>query len=86
MGTPVGNSIAPVIKITGNKDTVTRLADMIDFDTSGNISGTRSIEEPGEELLDYIVRVCNGEEVKAEINGMSSMAINQFYSYAYNLY
>jgi len=82
MGTPVGNAIAPVVKITGNKDTATRLSDMIDFDTSDSISGAKSVEELGRELLEYIVNVCNGEKVKAEINGISNMAINQFYSYA----
>jgi len=82
MGTPVGNALVPVIKITGNNDTATRLEDMIDFDTSSSISGTKSVEELGKELLDYMVRVCNGEEVKAEINNISDMAINQFYSYA----
>lgn len=82
MGTPVGNAIAPVIKITGNSDTAHRLNDMIDFDTSGSISGIKSVDELGEDLLDYILRVCNGELVKAEENGMSDVAINQFYSYA----
>lgn len=82
MGTPVGNAIAPVIKITGNRDTAVRLADMIDFDTSKSISGEKSVEELGEELLHYIASVCNGEEVIAEINGFSEMAINQFYSYS----
>lgn len=82
MGTPVGNAIAPVIKITGNKDTATRLEDMIDFDTSSSITGEKSVEELGKELLDYIVNVCNGEKVKAEVNEAYEMAINQFYSYA----
>ncbi len=35
-GTPVGNAIAPVIKITGNHHTFTHLNDMMDFDTSGS--------------------------------------------------
>jgi len=47
-----------------------------------SISGEKSIDELGKELLDYIIRVCDGEQVKAEINGISDMAINQFYSYA----
>jgi altronate dehydratase large subunit len=82
MGTPVGNAIAPVVKITGNKDTASRLTDMIDFDTSKSISGEKSVEELGSELFDYIIDVCNGEGVVAEVNGFSDMAINQFYSYS----
>lgn len=81
MGTPVGNAISPVVKITGNSVTATRLNDMIDFDTSDSISGKKTVEDLGRELLEYIIRVCNGEEVKAEINGISDMAINQFNSY-----
>jgi len=80
-GTPVGNPIAPVIKITGNRETFIKLNDMIDFDTSGSISGEMSIDELSEKLLDYIIEVCNGEPVKAEINEMFEMAINQFGSY-----
>lgn len=82
MGTPVGNAIAPVIKITGNKDTAIRLGDMIDFDTSRSITGEKQIAEFGEDLLNYILEICNGKEVKAEINGFEEMAINQFSSYA----
>lgn len=82
MGTPVGNAIAPVIKITGNHDTAIRLNDMIDFDTSASISGKKTVEGLSGELLRYMVHVFNGEKVKAEINGISDMAINQFYSYA----
>lgn len=82
MGTPVGNAIAPVIKITGNRDTAVRLNDLIDFDTSDSITGAKSVEELGEELLSYIVQVCNGKTVKAEDNEISDMAINQFNSYA----
>ena len=80
-GTPVGNAIAPVIKITGNHDTFTYLNDMMDFDTSDSFLGHKTIEELGEELLEYILRVCNGTLVKAEENDISDMAINQLHSY-----
>ena len=80
-GTPVGNAIAPVIKITGNHDTFVRQNDMLDFDTSDSITGVKSIEELGEELLKYIIQVCNGETVKAEDNDISDVAINQLSSY-----
>jgi altronate dehydratase large subunit len=81
-GNPIGNPIAPVIKITGNHDTAVRLADFIDFDTSATLSGEKSFEELGEEMLQYIVDVCNGEEVKAEINGACEMSVNQNNSYS----
>ena len=80
-GTPVGNAIAPVIKITGNHHTFTHLNDMMDFDTSGSFLSDTSIEDLGAELLEYILDVCNGTLVKAEENDISDMAINQLHSY-----
>lgn len=81
MGTPVGTAVAPVIKMTGNAKTAQFLSDLIDFDSSSTITGEHSIEEQGEELLRYILRVCEGEPVKAELNDACDMAINQFASY-----
>ncbi len=80
-GTPVGNAVAPVIKITGNRDTFNRLNDMMDYDTSSSYIEGVSIEELGGDLLNYILEVCNGRLVKAEENDISDMAINQLHSY-----
>ena len=80
-GTPVGNAVAPVIKITGNHDTFVRLNDMMDFDTSASYREGVPIETLGKELLDYIIEVCSGKTVKAEDNDISDMAINQLHSY-----
>lgn len=81
LGNPVGNPVAPVIKITGNQDTAVRLSDFIDVNTSGSITGEKSIEQLGRELMDYMLGVCNGTLVKAEENGACEVAINQNYSY-----
>ena len=80
-GNPVGNPVCPVIKMTANRDTATRLADIIDFDASGAIAGETSQEQLADELLAYIVRVCEGELTKAEINGSGEILINQQLSY-----
>jgi len=81
LGNPVGSAVAPVIKITGNRDTATRLEDIIDFDSSASIFGEKTVEELGSELLSYILRVAEGEAVKAEINEACEIAINQFHSF-----
>ncbi|GHT00443.1 carbohydrate hydrolase [Synergistales bacterium] len=81
MGTPVGTAVAPVIKMTGNRDTYKNLEDILDFDSSASIYGEKTTEELGGELLEYILRVASGERVKAEINEAFDMAINQFASY-----
>lgn len=80
-GNPIGNPIAPVIKITGNHDAACWLEDFIDFDTSESISGAKSFEELGDELLNHILQVAEGEETKAEINGCCEMGINQNFCY-----
>ncbi|MEM2755162.1 MAG: UxaA family hydrolase, partial [Candidatus Methanomethylicia archaeon] len=49
-GTPVGNPIAPVIKITGNPETAEKMRDDLDVDVSGIILGTESIEEAGRKI------------------------------------
>lgn len=81
-GNPIGNPIAPVVKITGNHEAAIRFADFIDLDTSESLSGKKSFDELSREMLEYMVRVCNGESVKAEINGACEMAVNQINSYS----
>lgn len=81
-GNPIGNPIAPVIKITGNHDAAEWLEDFIDFDTSASITGEKSFAELGQELLNFTLDICSGKKTKAEINGACEMGINQNYSYA----
>ncbi|MCB0851975.1 MAG: altronate dehydratase, partial [Bacteroidetes bacterium] len=67
LGTPTGNPVAPVLKISSNTILADRMADIIDLDTGPVIAGTSTIEEKGEELLDLIIRVASGEMMaKAE--------------------
>ena len=65
-GTPTGNPLAPVIKLTGNQFTFNNMIDNIDFDVSEIVSGQKTIEEMGEKLFEEIVEVCNGKITKAE--------------------
>ena len=67
LGTPTGNPIAPVIKLSSNSDLAHRMSDIIDIDTGPIISGESTIEQMGEEVLDLIVKVTSGEfRTKAE--------------------
>lgn len=74
-GTPIGNALVPVIKITGNKHTFESMEDNIDMDTSGVIEGTRTLDELGDELYKMLVQVCNGKKTKAELYGFDDFAI-----------
>jgi altronate dehydratase large subunit len=82
MGNPVGNPIAPVLKITGNHRTFEWNNDFMDFDTSDSIAHKKTIHELGEELLALILEVCNGKKVKAEEWGMTEIAINRLCTFA----
>src|SRR5437660_7169614 len=68
LGTPTGNPIAPVLKISTNSDLARRMQDIIDIDTGGIISGETTIEQMGETILDRAVQVASGEvRTKAEM-------------------
>jgi altronate hydrolase len=72
LGTPTGNPITPVIKLSTNSDLARRMPDIIDIDTGGIISGETSIERMGEEILQQVIRVASGEmRTKAELLGQN---------------
>ncbi|MEP2281109.1 altronate dehydratase family protein [Maribacter sp.] len=62
LGTPTGNPIAPVLKVSSNSELAKRMSDIIDIDTGAIIRGEKSIEEMGEEILEYIIEVASGEK------------------------
>jgi altronate hydrolase len=67
LGTPTGNPIAPVVKLSSNTALARRMPDIIDIDTGAIIAGEATIEQMGERILDLVVRVASGEvQTKAE--------------------
>lgn len=72
LGTPTGNPITPVVKLSTNSTLASRMEDVIDVDTSAIISGEASIEREGENILEYVISVANGEvRTKAELKGQA---------------
>ena len=70
LGTPTGNPIAPVIKLATNSELAERMSDIIDFDCGGIVRGEKTIEQTGEEILEFVIRVASGEVwTKAELLG-----------------
>jgi altronate hydrolase len=67
LGTPTGNPVTPVIKISSNTPLARRLPDIIDFDSGPIVTGDKTIEEVGEELLNLILRVASGEVQPAAV-------------------
>ncbi|MCC9019628.1 MULTISPECIES: UxaA family hydrolase [Flavobacterium] len=60
LGTPTGNPIAPVVKISSNTDLAKKMSDIIDIDTGGIITGEKSIDEMADEMLEFIIDVASG--------------------------
>jgi altronate hydrolase len=67
LGTPTGNPVSQVIKLSTNTKLAQRMPDIIDFNTGGIISGEKTIEQTGEEILDFITKVASGEVVAKSV-------------------
>lgn len=61
LGTPTGNPIAPVIKVSTNNQLHQKMADIIDLNAGTIITGEDTIESKGIELLEYIIQVASGK-------------------------
>ena len=61
LGTPTGNPITPVLKLSSNTDLYNRMNDIIDINAGTVISGEDSIESVGEKILEYIIAVASGK-------------------------
>jgi altronate hydrolase len=68
LGTPMGNPIAPVVKISSNTVLAEKMSDIIDFNAGTVISGEKTIPEAADELLEHIIKVASGEvKTKADL-------------------
>ncbi|PDS26621.1 UxaA family hydrolase [Flavobacterium branchiophilum] len=68
LGTPTGNPVAPVIKVSSNSELAAKMSDIIDIDTGGIIKGEKSIDEMADELLEFVIQVASGNiKTKAAI-------------------
>ena len=81
LGTPTGNAVAPVMKITANKNTYQTMRDNLDFDASHVIYGPESLAEITEDFLHDVIEICNGKLVKAEALGYIETAISRACNY-----
>ncbi len=74
-GNPMGNAIAPVVKVTGNAHTWARMGDDMDLNASTIISGEESVEQVGRRIYELVLRVASGERSVAEIMGHAEFAM-----------
>ena len=72
LGTPTGNPITPVVKLSTNSTLAQRMEDIIDVDTGGIVTGETTIEQMGENILEQVIKVASGElRTKAELKGQA---------------
>jgi altronate hydrolase len=70
LGTPTGNPIAPVLKVSTNSTTGTRMSDIIDFDAGVIVTGDATLRECGEQLFEMAIDVAGGKRLtKSELRG-----------------
>ena len=63
LGTPTGNPVCPTIKVSTNSKLTQRMSDIIDIDTGMVIDAGKTIEEMGEEILEYCILAASGEVI-----------------------
>lgn len=63
LGTPTGNPVSHVVKLSTNSRLAERMPDIIDFDCGAVIRGEKTIEEVGEEILEYLIAVASGQQI-----------------------
>lgn len=80
-GTPTGNPIAPVIKITANQDTYQKMSDNLDFDASSIIYQSGAMDSCLEQLIQLTKQVADGRQTKSESLGFMEIAIARVCNY-----
>lgn len=63
LGTPTGNPVCPTIKVSSNSNLAKRMSDIIDIDTGPVIEGEKTIEQMGEEILEYCIKAASGDVI-----------------------
>lgn len=67
LGTPTGNPVCPTIKLSTNTTLAKRMADIIDIDCGPIVSGDKTIEQMGEEILEFAIRAASGEVIPKSV-------------------
>ena len=64
LGTPTGNPITPVVKLSTNSILAERMHDIIDIDTGAIVGGEKTIQQMGDDILNLVVQ--SGEQAKSD--------------------
>jgi len=78
-GNIIGNPVLPVIKLSANPITCETMSEHIDLDVSRILQGEITLDQAGDELMEMIVRTCNGRLTAAEALGHREFVITKLY-------
>jgi len=81
-GNVIGNPILPVIKLTANPRTARTMGEHIDLDVSGLLQRQKNMDQCGDELLQVMLRTCNGRLTCAEALGHREFVLTRLYESA----
>jgi len=81
-GNVIGNPILPVIKLTANPRTARTMSEHIDLDVSGLLQREKNLDQCGDELLEMMLRTCNGRLTAAEALGHREFVLTRLYESA----
>jgi len=81
-GNVIGNPILPVIKLTANPRTARTMSEHIDLDVSGLLQRQKNLDRCGDELLEVMLRTCNGRLTCAEALGHREFVLTRLYESA----
>ena len=81
-GNVIGNPIIPVIKLCANPRTVRTMSEHVDHDCSGLLQREKNLNQTGDELIDIMLRTCNGRLTAAEALGHNEFVMTRLYESA----
>jgi len=81
-GNVIGNPIIPVIKLCANPRTVRTMSEHVDHDCSGLLQREKNLDQTGDELIEVMLRTCNGRLTAAEALGHNEFVMTRLYESA----
>jgi (2R)-sulfolactate sulfo-lyase subunit beta len=81
-GNIIGNPIEPVIKLTANPLTAKTMSEHVDYDCSAILRGEMTLDQSGDNLLQMLIRTCNGRLTAQEVLGHEEFVLTKLYESA----
>src|SRR5512133_2439307 len=81
-GNIIGNPIEPVIKLTANPLTAKTMSEHVDYDCSAILRGEMTLDQSGDNLIEMLIRTCNGRLTAQEVLGHEEFVLTKLYESA----